>query len=86
MSQRAGTEFGPSASKPDYPVGQQLVHHLFNPVTSVEACGCGCSAKCVSGEATGVVVATGAQTVLAQMIREKRWPPRMTPQAECGES
>ena len=37
-----------------------------------------CSAKCVSGEATGVVVATGAQTVLAQMIREKRWPPRMT--------
>ena len=43
-----------------------------------------CSAKCVSGDATGVVVATGRQTVLAQMIREKRWPPRMTPQAGGG--
>ena len=33
--------------------------------------------KCVDGNCLGVVIATGKATVIAEMIRNKQWPPSM---------
>lgn len=35
-----------------------------------------CGFRCLSGECTGIVVATGADTVMGKMINKSSWPPK----------